>query len=120
MKILINKCYGGYGLSEEFYNHLVENKLVPEVDSSYLIARDDQVVVEAAINFGLKEASGHCADLSVVEIPDGVHYSIMEYDGQEWIDQLWIEVDLDELKSGLTHENLDFISKGIDIKLARS
>lgn len=116
MKILINKCYGGYGLSDEFYKHLIENKLVPEVD----VARDNQVVVEAAINFGLKEASGHYADLSVTEIPDSVHYSIGEYDGQEWIDQLWIEVTLDELKSGLTQENLDFVSKGIDIKLARS
>lgn len=30
-------------------------------------------------------ASGPCAALKIVEIPDGVDYEIEEYDGSEWI-----------------------------------
>jgi hypothetical protein len=30
-------------------------------------------------------ANGYCAELKVVEIPDGVEWSIHEYDGSEWV-----------------------------------
>ncbi len=111
MKILINNCYGGYGFSDEFTNHI--NSLGIPDDCEW---RDNQIVVEEAIKFGLKKASGYCAELTVEEIPDGAHYSVGEYDGQEWISDTWIEVTLDELRKGLSEEQLDMVSKTWSIK----
>ena len=31
------------------------------------------------------KANGRCAELKVVEIPDGVDYQVEEYDGKEWV-----------------------------------
>jgi hypothetical protein len=32
--------------------------------------------------------SGRCAELRIVEIPDGVDYEIEEYDGKEWVSEV--------------------------------
>jgi hypothetical protein len=48
------------------------------------IERDDPLLVEVVEELG-KKASGHCASLQVVEIPDGVKWEISDYDGQEHI-----------------------------------
>lgn len=32
-----------------------------------------------------KESGGSCAQLKVVEIPDGIEWTIEEYDGNEWV-----------------------------------
>lgn len=117
MKVLINKCFGGYSLSEEFVNHLIANNLISEDYNKYNINRDNQIVIEEAIKFGLENASGLCAELYIVEIPDGCEYKIGEYDGSEWIEQIWINVTLDELKNGLSDKQLSMVSQGCDIKL---
>jgi len=120
MKVILNRCYGGFGFSEEFTKHI---KTFPGYEEMYSgnigINRNDQFLIEEAIKFGLDKASGGFAQLAVVDIPDGVEYSISEYDGQEWISQLWIEVTLQELKNGLTQEQLDILenNKGVDIKI---
>lgn len=119
MKVLINKCYGGYGLSEEFVNHLITNNLVPQDSNSYTINRNNQKIIEEAIKFGLENVNGFCAKLEIVELPDGCNYNIGEYDGQEWIEQYWINVTLDELKNGLSDEQLSMVTKGCDIKLIK-
>ena len=119
MKILINQCYGGYGLSDKFERYLKEIGLMHDDDKSYSgwPDRDDQVMIEEAIKFGLKGASGDCAQLAVVEIPNGALYRIGEYDGQEWIEQVWIEVTIEELRKGLTTEQLEMVLSGCDVKL---
>jgi hypothetical protein len=104
-KIVINRCYGGFGLSDaavELYAKLAGFVLVAEVgsfgftnyyrnsisDNNYFcyrdIPRDCPHLVQVLETLGA-EATGQYADLAVVEIPDGVEWQIAEYDGSEWV-----------------------------------
>ena len=119
MKVLINSCYGGFSYSQEFINYLITKNLATEENNAYNIARDNQEIVEEAIKFGLEKASGHCSELEVVEILEGAQYSIKEYDGFESIEDIWIEVTLNELKNGLSNEQLSMVAQGCNVKLAK-
>lgn len=78
MKFVINACYGGYGLSQEFLDKYGEDMEWRE--------RDDPELVAAVEEFGEVEASDNFAKLRVVAIPDdSTDYSIEEYDGYESI-----------------------------------
>jgi hypothetical protein len=46
--------------------------------------RADPLLVEVVEMLG-KEANGSHASLKVVEIPDGIEWTIQEYDGLEWV-----------------------------------
>lgn len=46
--------------------------------------RHDPDLIEVVRELG-DRAAGHCAELRIVEIPDGVDYQIEEYDGNEHI-----------------------------------
>lgn len=110
MKIVINKCYGGFGLSDAAYEYLLA-KGIPLVDEdykekdnelvihewkkdSYVLSkywdtyfdsrRNDPLLIEVVEVLGDK-ASGRCANLGFVEIPGDVDYEIAEYDGTEWV-----------------------------------
>jgi hypothetical protein len=80
MKVVINKCYGGFSLSEKAYKEL---GLKGPYDY-HGIERHDPRLVEIVGRLG-KESFGGLAELKVVEIPDDVKYEICEYDGIEWI-----------------------------------
>ena len=81
MKVVINRCYGGFGLSEKAMKFL-------GIDSSWPdIARNDSKLVECVEKLG-EEANGMCAELKVVEIPDDVNWEIGEYDGLEWVEEV--------------------------------
>jgi hypothetical protein len=106
MKIVINTCFGGFGLSDEatwLYAKLAGINLV-EVQSKYCgtefyidnvsdetyfsyhdIDRDDGFLIEAVETLGADAASGKYAKLKVVEIPDDVEWNLYEYDGSEHI-----------------------------------
>lgn len=105
MKIVINSCYGGFSLSEEaielyltkkglefskekseFFSLVGYNYIVKDQEHWYDrdIERNDSVLVEVVEVLGEK-ANGRCADLKVVEIPDGVDWQVEEYDGNEWV-----------------------------------
>jgi len=116
MKVLLNKCYGGYSFSEEFVKHLIFNDIVPNYTNYHNLQRHDQRVIEEAIKFGLDNASGMCASLEVREVPDGANYSISEYDGMESIDNIWIEVSVHDLKYGLKQNQLQMVMKGCNVK----
>ena len=82
MKIAINKCYGGFGLSEEAYKFLGL-----EWDGYGYAFKDDRSnprLIECIESIG-KKANGRFAKLEVIEIPDDVEFEIEEYDGIEWI-----------------------------------
>ena len=83
MKIVINNCFGGFGLSPEAWRRYAELKGgLP--DDEYGIERDDPTLVQVVEELGSK-SWGSCAELRVVEIPDGVRWQIQEYDGNEHI-----------------------------------
>ena len=118
MKVLVNDCYGGFSFSEAFELHLKAIGInIWKNWTKMREFRDYPPIVEAAINFGLKEASGSFASLSVEEVPDGAFYDIHEYDGIEYVQNTWICVSLEELKSGLTEDNIALVLKGCDVKL---
>ena len=132
MQVVINKCYGGFGLSEKAYLRLIElgvpvRKYItpqrgddglcqPEPDNDgevifdrclddgsdefavsmirigqrYWTAgwirdnRNHPLLLEVVKDLG-KDANGPHAELSVITIPDGIEYTIEEYDGIEHI-----------------------------------
>lgn len=142
MKVVINKCFGGFGLSPEATRRLAElqgrpgcyfftnfspdgkcdlHKHYPisqedaengrystfwhaydipnpdgltheeyEKHSLYYngIPRNDPLLIQVVEEMGAGHrtgASGKFAELAIVEIPDGVEYTIEEYDGSEHI-----------------------------------
>jgi hypothetical protein len=137
MKVVINKCFGGFSLSpeatlecyrlgmtdiatpvDEYFrgdrdpnDRLGRNTALNEwrqylaggssnrtgkmfltvfsPDEKFVLSnrpsnRSDAVLVQVVESMGEK-ADGACADLRVVEIPDGIEYEIDEYDGLESI-----------------------------------
>ena len=86
MKIVINKCYGGFSLSPAGTKRFRElgGKLAEYDEASRRSERNDPLLVQAVEELG-EAADGTRAELKVVEIPDGVNWTIEEYDGREWI-----------------------------------
>ena len=108
MKIVINQCYGGYGLSDaaiERYAELSGITTYPE-KSKYSSGstifwedeertveltnpeRNDPLLIQAIEELGTVVASGQFSELSIVEIPDDVVWEIEEYDGIEWVSEV--------------------------------
>ena len=88
-KVVINRCWGGFGLSEFALNMLEQRgyKVNRYEFGSYLdtkIDRHNEDLVEVVETLG-DDANGRCARLVVVEI-DGYLYRIDEYDGMESIE----------------------------------
>jgi hypothetical protein len=84
MKIVINNCYGGFGLSEKALNRYKELSGQQEF-SNWNFKRDDPNLVKVVEELG-EEASARYAELKIVEIPDDVKdWYIQEYDGTEWV-----------------------------------
>ena len=85
MKIVINKCFGGFCLSEAAYEYLGLEWDGYGFKYSDYDERTDPKLVECVENLGEDAASGIFAELRVVEIPDGIEYEISNYDGLETI-----------------------------------
>ena len=100
-KIVINNCYGGFGLSQEALMELqkLDDKLVITDDTAMLHRetlwltedllgcpsfRANLNLVEVVEKLG-DEASDYDSGLKIVEIPDDVEYTIEDYDGAEWV-----------------------------------
>lgn len=83
MKIVLNKCFGGFGLSQEQAEAygIDESELLDGVYyGGYHIERNDPKLVEV-VEMDLPGA--YLADLRVVEIPDSAFWHIDDYDGVE-------------------------------------
>jgi hypothetical protein len=95
-KIVINTSYDRFCLSHKAFLRLRElgqpdasketdhgaywpdaaSPLEPSLNQcGHLISRDDQRLVQVVEELGV-EANGHCAELKVVTIPDGVQWGI--------------------------------------------
>lgn len=83
MKIVINTCYGGFGLSKEALA-LFNERSGAVVTYDFNIKRNDPILVEIVEQLG-EAADGDYAELRIIEIPDDVQWTIEEYDGAEWI-----------------------------------
>jgi len=106
-KIVINSCYGGFGLSREAilkYLELagIEYTFEPQQDRDtqnrlgskimvngkqfidHTIPRDDPALVSVVNQLADKANDAH-AELKVVEIPADVKWQIDEEDGKEWV-----------------------------------
>lgn len=132
MKVVINKCYGGFGLSNKamfcyakhkgikLHAYKMEDRNVKdcnliEVDENYNeksiygltyttdvasklseiksrftyhrdIERNDPDLIATVEELG-EDANGECAELKIVEIPDGTNYVIDNYDGMERVEE---------------------------------
>jgi hypothetical protein len=133
MKVVINQCYGGFGLSHEAVMRYFEIKgitVYPEQGEDYWkfwtywtvkpedrievkegeefhklsmeerraynkahseqtvygreIERNDPALIQVVEELG-KKSWNECAELAVVEIPDGIEWYIHEYDGMEHV-----------------------------------
>lgn len=87
MKVVINRCYGAFGLSDEakaYMNQKRAEMSLPELDFSIFDNghRNYWALVEAVETLGEK-ANGFCSKLKVVEVPNDVMWEIKEYDGLE-------------------------------------
>jgi hypothetical protein len=83
MRVVINRCFGGFDLSDEglaLYNRLAHKRN----SIAYDIPRDDPHLIEVVEILGDK-ASNEYSNLRIVEFPDDVQYTIQEYDGCEWV-----------------------------------
>ncbi len=104
MKIVINKCYGGFSISREAAEfmakrgnkqakvELMENKKewygYGYSSNGYMgYNRTDPDLVAAVEQLGGK-ANGRAAELCVVSVPDDIKWEITDYDGIEQVEEL--------------------------------
>jgi len=99
MKIVINKCYGGFSVSKKVIEELgfdqvkddfifgvyLDNKMFGIKSDNWDEFRADQRLIAAIEKIGIEESSGIYAKLEIVDIPEGVEWEIDDYDGIESI-----------------------------------
>ena len=99
-KIVINRVYGGFDISDEAYSFIAKKKgwqhACNDYDRSYFITdnndcmyafdlnRDDLDLVQCLETLG-HAADGNYSELKIVEVPNDVNWTICEYDGIEWV-----------------------------------
>ena len=100
-KVVINICYGGFGLSEKariLYNNYAAAKGMKTFEDcygfSYEISRHCPILIRVVEELG-SEASGDYAELHIEEVYSKI-YRIEEYDGFESVverfEQAWITI----------------------------
>lgn len=105
-KIVINKRFGGYGLSDLAKAEILTIKGIEfeakaneyqdleffdletgEETFAWDLDRDDPLLV-CIVEALAEAANGDYSNLKVVEIPDDVKWIIEEYDGAEWVSEV--------------------------------
>jgi len=111
MKVAINTCFGGFGLSDEAFEKMLERmgiefeknteysdigithyyrKGMLDKDEGYLSYRDftnnraSEDLIAVIEEMG-EDANGRFAEIKIVEVPDDVKWHIEEYDGVEHV-----------------------------------
>lgn len=100
MKVVINTCYGGFGISNQcaaLMGAEVFDTCIPWRYNAYHTWEDDKDdedfrTDERLIALIEEKGSEWCSDihaqLKVVEIPDDIEWEIDEYDGMETIEEV--------------------------------
>lgn len=99
-KVVINICYGGFGLSPKACDYLNEkynlgiDREFGNIDESVL-PRHDKRLVEVVELMG-EDANGFCSSLTVKLIHSKL-YKVCDYDGREWVEtpdsQDWVIIE---------------------------
>ena len=111
MKVAINRCFGGFGISDEAFEKLLERKSIAfdkvKSESSFLGAsyyeaghsgnndyyiseydycenRSDPDLIAVIEEMG-SQANTKYSDIAIVEVPDDAKWHIHEYDGLEHV-----------------------------------
>ena len=85
MKVVINACHGGFGLSDMALAEFKARKGITDPHFyEHEIDRDDPVLVDIVETFG-NDANTRYSELKIVEIPDDIEWYVEEYDGREWV-----------------------------------
>lgn len=112
VKVVVNKCYGGFGLSHKAFEWLInergwkvtsddntneieypiyefQDKRLAEMGKYYLNWRDDEMRAHADLVACVEtlgaDANGQFAQLEIIDVPDDVKWYIDDYDGMERI-----------------------------------
>ena len=112
MKVAINCCFGGFGLSDAAFEKLLERKGIEFEKSAeahtlgithyyrkgmmgqnegylshyeFTDNRGDTDLIAVIEEMGVEEASSKYAEIRIVEIPNDVDWHIHEYDGMEHV-----------------------------------
>jgi len=86
MKIVINPCFGGFGLSKEAFEEYKQKANITDPDFYYHdIDRTCPILIEMVESMMSDTINDSLSGLKVVEIPDDVEWQIEEYDGAEWV-----------------------------------
>ena len=86
MKVVINSCYGGFGLSDKALDMYKQLSNKSEV-YSFELDRTDPILIQVVEALGA-EADGRFAKLRIIEIPDDIEWEITEYDGSESVEEV--------------------------------
>lgn len=110
MKVVINACHGGFGLSDAAFEKFLGRKGIAWEkqhrgdydwheyyhaghlgDEKYFLYsremvedRSDPDLIAVVEEMG-QDSNGEYAWLKVVEIPDDIEWTVHEYDGMEWV-----------------------------------
>ncbi len=108
MKIVVNRCFGGFGVSRKAVEFMAErgNEQAKAELDEILSGKYVNAVYDIYFGYSEKfnfeynridpdlilavetlkdEANSGCSKLEVVEIPDGIEWEITDYDGMETI-----------------------------------
>jgi len=87
--VVINRCYGGFGLSDAAIAEYRKLANVPDNEEFhyYDLNRDDPHLVQVVKTLG-EAANGRHAELKIVEVPDDVAWKIEEFDGMERVSEI--------------------------------
>jgi hypothetical protein len=84
-RIVVNDCYGNFGLSDsarERYKNMVGITEGDFMDDK--IPRNDPYLISIVRDMGMA-ANGPNAKLKIIEVPSDVDWIIQDYDGVEWV-----------------------------------
>ena len=96
-KVVVNRSYGGFGLSQWAVFRYCELKDIDPGEYDYEfcgytnvieqdIPRDDPALIQVVEEMG-EAANCDYSNLGIVEIPDDVNWHISEYDGYEHVSE---------------------------------
>ena len=93
MKVVLNKCFGGFSVTEEVfkelklsckdYGYLNNETFNIDDNRNWEAYRAHPDLIKAIEKIGVENAGGACSELKIIEIPDGIEWYISDYDGIE-------------------------------------